>query len=99
MSDIGIELDRFDSAYDSEFYKRHGLGSGIFFDSAHYGVDRVVRFEVVDFSGYMPLAPSMLLVVADINCSLMGHKYLHIIPSVSYMKFSGLFFSLIQHLK
>jgi spermidine dehydrogenase len=60
LRDLGVDLDRFDSAYDSDFYRRHGLGGGVFFDRATYGVDRVVRFEIIDFSGYLPLAPSSL---------------------------------------
>ena len=60
LQGIGVDVGRLDAAYDREFYRRHGLGGGIFFDRAHYGVDRVVRFEAVDFSGYIPLAPSRL---------------------------------------
>jgi spermidine dehydrogenase len=60
LRDIGVEISRLDAAYDRDFYRRHGLGGGIFFDRASYGIDRVVRFEVVNFSGYLPLAPSSL---------------------------------------
>jgi spermidine dehydrogenase len=60
LRDIGVDLIRLDAAYDRGFYRRHGLGGGIFFDRATYGVDRVVRFEVLEYSGYIPLAPSSL---------------------------------------
>jgi spermidine dehydrogenase len=60
LRDIGIELKHLDAAYDLGFYRRHGLAGGTFFDRATYGVDRLVRFELVDHSGYMPLAPSSL---------------------------------------
>jgi len=57
---IGIDLKSLGSSYDQGFYRRHGLGGGIFFDRATYGVDRVVRFEVIDYSSYIPLAPTSL---------------------------------------
>jgi spermidine dehydrogenase len=60
LRDIGIELKRLDAGYDQDFYRRHELGGGIFFDRATYGVDRVVRHELVDFSNYLPLAASRL---------------------------------------
>jgi spermidine dehydrogenase len=60
LRNIGVELDGFDAAYDNDFYRRHGLGGGVFFDRANYGIDRVVRFEILEFSGYLPLAPTAL---------------------------------------
>jgi spermidine dehydrogenase len=60
LRDVGVELKRLDAGYDLDFYKRHGLGGGVFFDRASYGVDRLVRFELVHYSRYMPLAPSLL---------------------------------------
>jgi spermidine dehydrogenase len=58
LRDLGVEVTRLDEAYDRGFYREHGLGSGVFFDRASYGVDRLVPFELVEFSGYIPLAPS-----------------------------------------
>jgi spermidine dehydrogenase len=60
LRDLGVQVERLDAAYDRDFYRRHGLGAGIFFDRATYGVDRVVRYEVIDYGGYLPLAPSTL---------------------------------------
>ena len=60
LRDIGVDLKRLDAGYDLDFYRRHGLAGGVFFDRAHYGVDRVVRFELVDYSSFIPLAPSLL---------------------------------------
>jgi spermidine dehydrogenase len=40
---LGIDVDRFDEYFDHGHYERHEAeGMGIYFDSAHYGVDRVV---------------------------------------------------------
>lgn len=60
LRDIGIEIKHLDAAYDVGFYRRHGLAGGTFFDRATYGVDRVVPFELVDYSSYIPLVPSSI---------------------------------------
>jgi spermidine dehydrogenase len=60
LRDIGIELEPLRAGYDLGFYRRHGLAGGVFFDRETYGVDRVVRYELVRYSGYLPLAPSSL---------------------------------------
>jgi len=60
LQDVGIELKRLEASYDQDFYRRHGLGGAVFFDRETYGVDRVVRFELIDYSSYIPLDPSLL---------------------------------------
>jgi spermidine dehydrogenase len=60
LRDIGIDMPRLGAAYDQNFYRKHGLRGGLYFDRATYGVDRVIPFEVLDFSNYLPLAPSTL---------------------------------------
>jgi spermidine dehydrogenase len=62
LRDIGVDIAKLGAAYDVGFYRRHGLRGGTFFDRASYGVDRVVPFEVVAYSGYLPLAPTSLTV-------------------------------------
>jgi spermidine dehydrogenase len=60
LRDIGVDTAKLGAAYDLGFFRRHGLRGGTFFDRASYGVDRVVPFEVVAYSGYLPLAPPSL---------------------------------------
>jgi spermidine dehydrogenase len=60
LRDVGVDPKRLDASYDPDFFRRHGLGGGVFFDRASYGVDRVVRYELVDYSAYLPLSPSIL---------------------------------------
>jgi spermidine dehydrogenase len=58
LREIGVHTDRFESAYDQDFYARHGLGTGIYFDKATYGVDKVVRGKLFDPSAFLPVAKS-----------------------------------------
>ena len=60
LRDLGVDVSRFDSAYDQEFYKRHGLGGGIVFHREDWGVDRLVRYDLGALGGYIPLAVSEL---------------------------------------
>jgi len=61
LRDLGVDIKRFDTAYDQEFYKRNGLGPGIYFNRENWGVDRIVPFDLGIFTeDYIPLAPSPL---------------------------------------
>ncbi len=60
LRDIGVDLGRFDTAYDQGFYKRHGLGAGLHFNKSDWGTDSVVRFEIGNLLTYIPLAPTEL---------------------------------------
>jgi spermidine dehydrogenase len=40
--DLGIELKRFESYYDQEFFSSRGLSAGVFFDKETFGTDRLV---------------------------------------------------------
>ena len=46
LRDLGIDVSRFDTAYDQDFYKRHGLGGGVVFNREDWGVDRLVRYDL-----------------------------------------------------
>lgn len=55
LHDLGVDITRFDTAFDQEFYRRHGLASGLHFNSENWGVDRTVPFTGT-FLQYLPLA-------------------------------------------
>jgi spermidine dehydrogenase len=55
LDDLGVDIEHLADAYDQDFFKRHGLGAGIHFDSKNWGVDRVVRYELGCLR-YLPLA-------------------------------------------
>ncbi|WNC71987.1 NAD(P)/FAD-dependent oxidoreductase [Thalassotalea psychrophila] len=60
LDDLGVEIKRFDKAYDKSFYHRNKLTAGIHFSKERWGVDRVVPIELGVFSSYLPLAQSAL---------------------------------------
>jgi spermidine dehydrogenase len=43
LNDLGIDVRRFDKAFDQEFYARWNLSHGVFFKKEVFGVDRLVR--------------------------------------------------------
>ncbi len=55
LRDLGVDTKRFDTAYDQEFYKRHGLAAGIYFNRRDWGVDRLVLFDLGSFESFLPL--------------------------------------------
>lgn len=61
LDDLGVDIKRFENAYDQGFYNRHGLRSGIHFNKEKWGVDRVVPFGLGFYENdYLPLAESLL---------------------------------------
>lgn len=56
LADVGVELDKFESYYDSGWYERHGLGDATFFRKEVFGEDRlVVQTEVA--ADWVPQTP------------------------------------------
>jgi spermidine dehydrogenase len=43
LKDLGIDVKRFDKAFDQEFYARWNLSQSVFFKKEVFGVDRLVR--------------------------------------------------------
>ena len=43
FKDIGVDTERFDTAYDKDFYKRNNLGAVTYFNKEIFGEDKVVR--------------------------------------------------------
>ena len=60
LADLGVDIGRFDAAYDHEFYRRNGLGGGVFFSREDWGTDRLIRYDLGALGSYLPLAPSQL---------------------------------------
>jgi spermidine dehydrogenase len=56
LRDLGVELSRFDTAYDSDFYRRNSLGGATFFNREDWGRDQLVRYDLGGLGNYLPLA-------------------------------------------
>lgn len=53
FDDIGVDLALFDTAYDTEFFKRHDLGSVTYFNEAVFGEDKVVQHPFCNYPNYI----------------------------------------------
>src|SRR5581483_5386739 len=47
LRDLGVEVARFDSAFDRGFYASHGLSRGVFFDRESFGRDALVTGDAL----------------------------------------------------
>lgn len=53
FEDIGIDLDRFKTAYDREFYKRNNLGAVTYFNKEAFGEDKIVKHPFCNYPNYV----------------------------------------------
>lgn len=53
LDDLGIDLDRWDTAYDQDFYRKHNLGAVTYFNKAVFGEDKVVRHPYSNHYNYV----------------------------------------------
>ena len=53
IEDLGVDLDRFRTTYDVDFYKRHGLGAVTYFNKQIFGQDKVVKRPFCDYPGFV----------------------------------------------
>lgn len=84
LQDIGVDLKRWDSAYDQGFFKQHQLAAGLYFEQKSWGVNRLVPYDLGTFDGYMQAASSPLslkLAVAQMPISEPARKQLTILLS------------------
>ena len=57
FADIGVDLQRFDEAFDQSFYRRHGLGAVTYFNDSVFGRDTVVRHPFCNYYNYIQGLP------------------------------------------
>jgi len=57
FKDIGIDIKRFETAYDVDFYKRNGLGAITFFNRKTFGEDKVVKHPYCNHPNYLQGIP------------------------------------------
>ena len=57
FENIGVDLYRFDTAFDRGFYSRHGLGATTYFNEKHFGQDTVVHHPFCNYYNYIEGLP------------------------------------------
>lgn len=58
LHELGVELSSFETAYDQNFYKRNGLGGGVFFNKGNWGSNTLLAYDLANLKSYLPLAES-----------------------------------------
>ena len=53
FEDIGVDTERFDTAYDRDFFRRNNLGAVTYFNSEVFGEDKVVRHPFCNYPNYI----------------------------------------------
>ena len=53
FDNIGVDIKRFESAYDMDFFKRHDLGGCTYFNKAVYGEDKLVQHPFCNYPNYI----------------------------------------------
>jgi spermidine dehydrogenase len=53
LKDIGVDLNRFKTAYDTGFYERNNLGAVTYFNKEIFGQDKVVRHPFCNYPNYV----------------------------------------------
>ena len=61
LKDIGVNLERFKTAYDLDFYKRHKLDAVTYFNKKTFGEDKVVKHPYCNYPNFVEGLPSPTL--------------------------------------
>jgi spermidine dehydrogenase len=74
LRDLGVELTRFETAYDRGFFRRNGLAGAVFFNRAQWGADRLVPLDLGGLGYTLPLAAQPLSVPEAVQAMPMSAK-------------------------
>ena len=61
LKDIGVDLNRFKTAYDRGFYKRNGLEAVTYFNRKTFGKDRIVKHPYCNYPNFIEGLPQSTL--------------------------------------
>ena len=53
LKELGVDLDRFKTAYDADFFTRHNLGAVTYFNKRIFGENKVVKHPFCDYPGFV----------------------------------------------
>lgn len=57
LQDVGVDVGRFDTAYDRDFFQRHDLGAVTYFNKEVFGTDKVVQHPYCNYYNYIEGLP------------------------------------------
>ena len=57
FDDIGVDLKRFETAYDIDFFRRNDLGATTYFNKAVFGEDKVIQHPFCNYPNYVEGLP------------------------------------------
>jgi spermidine dehydrogenase len=60
LEQLGVGLDRVETSFQQDFYKKHGLSAGVHFNKAKWGKDTTVAIDPGYFDGWTGLIKSPL---------------------------------------
>lgn len=58
LQELGIDVDRFETAYDKGFFRRYGLGAATHFSAKAWGTSALVRYDMTSFGSFIFLDPA-----------------------------------------
>jgi spermidine dehydrogenase len=67
LEELGVDLTRFETAFDQKFYERWGLNQAMFFKKETFGVDRLVRRPFATWNQWTDNSPDRTAVAAYID--------------------------------
>jgi len=53
LKDIGVDVERFKTAYDKNFYKKNNLGAVTYFNKDTFGADKIVKHPYCNYPNYI----------------------------------------------
>ncbi len=93
LRDLGIDLKRFESAYDWSFLQSHGLTGGVYFGAEQWGTEKLVPFDLGTFASYLPIAKAKLSAeeaVAQMPISSAAQKQLLVLLTETSNRMPGM---------
>ncbi|MHC4175933.1 MAG: flavin monoamine oxidase family protein [Planctomycetota bacterium] len=57
LNDLGVDLDRFKTAYDIDFFRRNNLGAVTYFNKRRFGEDKVVKHPFCYYPSFVEGLP------------------------------------------
>ncbi len=60
LRELGVDIAGFKEAYDQNFFKRHELSGGVYFNQEEWGIAATIPFDMANLRDWIPLSASPL---------------------------------------